>query len=510
MLEKMGRGIAKHHWPVMIFWIVVLVAAIVGSSARHGEPKDQFAVPGTQSQQALDLLATSFPTASGAGATVVYQAKTGSLNDPGPKAAVTQTVTNLKAIPGVSSVTSPYDPTPTAITFDQGNPQVKTANLNITPSGNVGYSSVSFAQPITSADQATTWFNQLKTAAQPAVDAGLGVTFGGGVADQGNPAPPGVSAYSSYIGLVAAIIILLLAMRSAVSMAVPIGVAVMSVLISGSLSKILEASFTVGSIGPILGDMIGLAVCIDYSLFIVTRYRQGLADGLEPHEAVGRAIATSGSAVLFAGVAVCLALCGLFIVGIPYITQIGFMAAMYVIVSMLAAVTLVPALLGALGPRINNGRIMHREPKPVDETMSGRWANLVSRRTGLIAALSIVILVVLILPVRSLELGLPDDGNVDPSLTVPVVPAHQRELRRRAERFAAAGDRPAGGRQRQRVTGAERVRHVADRRRRRARREERVPADPEQPAHLDRPEGGADGRDHAGGPDRGAELAAGR
>ncbi len=417
MLEKSGRFFAKHHWPVVIFWIVLLLVVGTVEKTHNGNTKDEFAVPGTQSQQALDLLSTSFPSASGAGATVVFNATSGSLNDPGPKAAVTQTVENLKKIPGVASVTSPYDPTPTAITFDQGNPQVKTANLNITPSGNVGYSAVTFNAPVTSPEQAKTWFDALTTAAQPAVNAGLGVTFGGGVADQGNPPPAGISAYSSYIGLVAAILILLVAMRSAVSMLVPIGVAVFSVSISGSLLKILEASFTIGSVGPILGDMLGLAVCIDYSLFIVTRYRQGLADGLEPREAVGRAIATSGSAVLFAGIAVCLALCGLIIVGIPYITQIGFIAALYVVTSLLAALTLVPALLGALGTRINNGRIMHREPKPVDETVSGRWANLVSRRTGLIAAISLAVLVLLILPVKSLELGLPDDGNDDPSLT---------------------------------------------------------------------------------------------
>ena len=417
MLEKLGRLAARFHWPVMIFWVVVLVGTAVLAADHPGTPKDQFAVPGAQSQQALDLLSTSFPSASGAGATVVFEAKTGSLDDDAPKAAVTQTIENLKKIPGVASATSPYDPTPTAITFDEGKPNLQTANLNITPSGNVGYSSVTFSSPITNPDQAKTWFDDLQAATKPATDAGLSVAIGGAVADQGNPPPAGVSQYSSFIGLAAAIVILLIAMRSATSMAVPIGVAVFSVVISGNLIKILEDSFTIGSIGPILGDMIGLAVCIDYSLFIVTRYRQGLADGLEPRDAIGRAIATSGSAVLFAGVAVCLALCGLFIVGIPYITQIGFVAAMYVVVSILAALTLVPAVLGALGHRINSGKIGHREPKPTDQTLSGRWAGVTSRRTGLIAAISIVILIVLILPVRGLELGLPDDSNIEPSLT---------------------------------------------------------------------------------------------
>lgn len=417
MLERMGRFFALHHWPVILAWVVLLVGLGIISSVHHGDTKDEFAVPGTQSQQALDLLQQSFPTASGAGATVVFNTKSGTLNDATAKAAVTQAVENLKKIPGVSSASAPYDPTPTAITFDQGKPDIKTANLDITPNGTVGFSSVNFNAPISNPDQAKQWFDAMKAAAQPAVDAGLNVTFGGAVADAGNPAPAGVSAYSSLIGLAAAIVILLLAMRSAVSMLVPIGAAIFSVSISGSLSKILEASFTMGSIGPVLGDMIGLAVCIDYSLFIVTRYRQGLEDGLDPRDAVGRAIATSGSAVLFAGVAVCLALCGLIIVGIPYMTQLGFVAAMYVVVSILAALTLVPAVMGALGPRINAGRVLHREPPPEERRLGARWASVTAKHTLLVAAISLALLVVLILPVRSLELGLPDDGNLDPSLT---------------------------------------------------------------------------------------------
>jgi len=417
VLENLGHTLARHHWPVIIFWVVVLVGTGAWAKANPGSTRDVFAVPGTQSQQALDLLADSFPSASGAGATVVYNTPDGNLNEPATQAAVAQTITNLKAIPGVSSVSSPYDPTPTSITFDEGKPDVKSANLNITPSGKVGFSSVQFTQPITSEAQATGWYADLRNAAVPATSAGVQVAIGGAVADQGNPPPPGISEYSKEVGLLAAVLILLIAMRSVVSMLVPIGAAIVSVAVSTSLTSFLEVNYTVGSIGPILGDMIGLAVCIDYSLFIVTRYRQGLADGLEPHEAVGKAIGTAGSAVLFAGVAVCIALCGLFIVGIPYMTQVGFVAAMYVVTSILAALTLVPAVMGALGHRINAGRFLHREPKSGHATLGMRWAGVVSNHSALVAVCSLLVLVVLVLPVRSLELGLPDDGNIDPTLS---------------------------------------------------------------------------------------------
>ena len=417
MLQRLGRFCAHHHRIVIVVWLALLIGAGVAAVARNGQPKDEFSVPGTQSQQALDLLSTEFPSASGAGATVVFKVSSGALTDATQEAAVNATLDNIKKISGVSSVSSPFAETPTTITWDEGTPSVQTAKQAITPDGQVGFASVTFDAPITSADQATSWFDQLQQAAQPATQAGIDVTFGGAVVDAGNPAPPGVSEYSKYIGLGVAVIILLFAFGSAVSMSVPIGTAVVSVTISTFLTTVLEASFTVGSIGPVLGDMLGLAVCIDYSLFIVSKYRSLRDEGQETLDAVGHALGTAGTAVLFAAIAVCLALCGLILVGIPYITQVGFVAAGYVVMSMLAALTLVPALLGAIGNHINGGRIFHRDHGPDFVGIGARWAGFIDRRRGLVGGVALVILVVLILPVRSMTFGLPDDGDIDPALT---------------------------------------------------------------------------------------------
>jgi RND superfamily putative drug exporter len=418
VLFRLGRFCARRHWPVLIAWAVAVIALGVIEAAHHGEPIDKFTIPGSQSQQALDLLAKDFPAASGTGAIVVYQAKTGTLNDPANKAAIDQTVTNLKAIPGVGSANSPFDPTPTGIAFNEGNPQLQTANQNINAAGTIGYSSVSFTSPLTGADQAADLYKQLTAAAQPAVNAGLNVQFGGAVTDAANAPPPGVSQYSELIGLVFAVVILLIVFGSATSMAVPIGVALVAVATSHNIVNILMASITIGSVAPILGSMIGLGVGIDYSVFIVSRHRQNLAEGMEVEDSIAHAMGTSGSAVLFAGIAVCIALLGLVVVGIPYVFELGYIASLFVAVTMLAALTFVPALLGALGPKINSGRIhKHDETGPQHETLSARWAGETAKRPVLFLVLGLVIMLALAAPVRSMQLGFTDDGNVSPELT---------------------------------------------------------------------------------------------
>jgi RND superfamily putative drug exporter len=180
----------------------------------------------------------------------------------------------------------------------------------------------------------------------------------------------------------------------------------------------LEASFSIGSVAPVLGAMIGLGVGIDYSLFIVSRYRQNLAEGMKPDNAVGAAVATSGSAVLFAGITVCMALCGLFFVGIPYVAQLGYISALFVGVTIVAALTLVPALLGALGTRIDSLAIHHHhESADIHKTISARWAAATSRHPVRYALVSLVILLVLAAPVFRIELGFTDDGDLAPELT---------------------------------------------------------------------------------------------
>jgi RND superfamily putative drug exporter len=354
MLQKIGSFCARRHWPIIIGWVFTVLALGVVSQAHHGEPKDKFEIPGTESQKAVDLLASQFPAASGTTAVVVFEAKAGALGDPPLRAAVEQTVTNLKALPNVSSVTGPFDQTPTGIEgVEQGRPVLQYGTLNINSSQTVGFASVQFSEQFGAKD-ATDVFGAVRKATQPAVVAKVGVNIGGPLADVGNPPDPGISQYSELIGLLFAVMILMIALGSLPSMAVPIGVALVSVGVSHAIVDILEASFSIGSVAPVLGSMIGLGVGIDYSLFIVSRYRQNLSEGMDPHAAIGTAVATSGSAVLFAGITVCMALCGLFFVGIPYVAQLGYISAVFVAVTIVAALTLVPALLGALGTKINS------------------------------------------------------------------------------------------------------------------------------------------------------------
>jgi len=413
MLEKLGRFMARHHWPVIGVWVVLLVGVGAFAAGHTGTAVDEFAIPGAQSQQALDLLEQDFPGAAGTNATVVYETPTGqTLTDAANAAAIGATVAELQKLPNVSTVSNPLDQQPTGITFDEGNPQLQQAYSLMNEAKTVGYSSVSYSTTITSQDEAKSLFQALEAATGPASTAGLNVTFGGAVTDAGNPAESGISDHSDQIGLGIAVIILLIALGSVASMSVPILTAIISVAMSTMIVSILMESFTIGTVAPILGTMIGLGVGIDYSLFIVSRHRQNLQEGMEVEQSIGRSIATSGSAVLFAGICVCIAMCGLVLIGIPYVSNLGLIASLFVAVTMVTALTLTPALLGAYGNRINALAIHHRkEETDPTKTFSGRWAHVTSRHPGAFAALAVVILITLALPLRSIELGFTDDGD---------------------------------------------------------------------------------------------------
>ncbi|MGI8778466.1 MAG: MMPL family transporter [Acidimicrobiales bacterium] len=418
MLGRLGVFCARRHWQVIVVWAVVVIGLSVVSLSHHGGAQDKFTVPGTQSQKAVDLLASQFPSAAGSSATVVFEATSGSLGDANHREAIDQTVANLRTLPKAATVTGPFDQTPTGIeSVDQGHATFRNQNLNINQAQNVGFATVPFSENF-SAKEAGTVFTALQAAAQPAVKAGLTVSFGGPLVDLGNPPDPGLSKYSEPIGLLFAVIILIIALGSFTSMAVPIGVALVSVVMSHHIVGILASAFAVNSVAPILGAMIGLGVGIDYSLFILSRFRQDLTEGMNPTEAIGNAVATSGSAVLFAGIAVSIALCGLYFVGVPYVAQLGYIAALFVGVSVITALTLLPALLGALGTRINSLSIHHHhETADIHKTVSARWAAATSRHPVRFMLISLVILLVLAAPVLRIRLGFTDEGDLSPALT---------------------------------------------------------------------------------------------
>ena len=321
--------------------------------------------------------------------------------------------------------------------------------------------------------------------------------FGGGVVDYLNQPKSAISDHADAIGLGIAVLILLIALGSVVAMAVPIFLAVFALTISSLLLVILEGHFTIGQVAPVLGTMIALGVGIDYSLFIVSRHRQNLAAGMDVEASIGRALATSGSAVLFAAITVCIALCGLALIRIPYVTTLGFTAAMYVAVTVTAAMTLLPAMLGLLGHRLNSLAIHHRaRARPVDDP--GRP---VGPRGG--PAQGAVLLRQPRHPAGPRGPGAEDRPRFHLRLQRPhrhdpaqgLRPARRR-VRRRCERSAARGRVPAAGRDR-RLARADGAHGAVRGDRGDARREVGIAAHPQQRRHRRHHRGHADAPDRS-------------
>ena len=409
-LDRLGRTAARHKWITIGIW--VLVAVVVGGWAQTagGKTTDVYTIPGAQSQKAQDLLEQRFPAQAGGTASVVFQAKSGTLSDPAAQAAITQTEANLA--PGQSPhVTLVLGPTTPAV-----------GPAFVSKDGTIGYIRVQYDEKATSLPPETV--KQLESAAAPAEQAGLRVEFGGPVVDYLSRDEGGDA---DVIGLFFAVIILLIAFGSVVAMSVPIGTALFGLAIALSIISLVAAVTDIGTVAPTLATMIGLGVGIDYSLFIVTRHRQNLAAGMEVNESIGLANGTAGQAVLFAGGTVVIAITGLALSGVPYVTRLGLMSAIAVAVMMVAAVTFVPAILGLAGRHINSIRVPHLRRKARAEThhsITGarpggweRWAMFMSRHRWPAVIISLAILLTLAAPVLSMRLGQTDDGTLPESLT---------------------------------------------------------------------------------------------
>jgi RND superfamily putative drug exporter len=409
-LDRFGRTAARHKWITIGIW--VLVAVVVGGWAQSagGKTTDVYTIPGAQSQKAQDLLEERFPAQAGGTASVVFQAKSGTLSDPANQAAIAQTEANLAPgrSPHVTQVLGPTTPVvgPAFVSKD----------------GTIGYVRVQYDDKATSLPPETV--KQLEAAAAPAEQAGLRVEFGGPVVDYLSRDEGGDA---DVIGLFFAVIILLIAFGSVVAMSVPIGTALFGLGIALSIISLVAAVTDIGTVAPTLATMIGLGVGIDYSLFIVTRHRQNLAAGMEVNESIGLANGTAGQAVLFAGGTVVIAITGLALSGIPYVTRLGFMSAIAVAVMMVAAVTLVPAVLGLAGRHINSIRVPHLRRKAraaAHHSVTGarpggweRWATFMSRHRWSAVIISLAILLTLAAPVLSMRLGQTDDGTLPENLT---------------------------------------------------------------------------------------------
>jgi putative drug exporter of the RND superfamily len=398
-LYRLGRACAKHHWLVIAVWLLVTIALAVGGRAIGSANNDNLSLPGTGSTQAQDLLQESLPDQANGTNPIVMQSTKGKLTDSANSKAIGQTVDALRKQPDVRSAVSPLS---------------KAGSYALSKDQKIGYIVVTLA-PAPS-DLSESDAQDVFDATAPASDAGLDVAAGGYL---GEALSQTSTESSEAIGLAAAVIILLFAFGTVTAMALPIVTAVLGLVSTLAILKLLSHVVDIPTVAPTLATMIGLGVGIDYALFLVTRHKQQLRSGMELRESIARATATSGGAVVFAGSTVIVALVSLLASGIPLVGAMGCAAAVAVVVAVLAAVTLLPALLGALGPRIDSLRVKLGRTHPDSHEPHGwrRWADGVSHRPWRSLLASTFVLLFIALPTLNLELGASDDGELPTDTT---------------------------------------------------------------------------------------------
>jgi putative drug exporter of the RND superfamily len=395
-LYVLAQWCTRHRRSVIVGWLLLLIVTAGVSSAYGGKKSTDFAIPGTESQEAIDLLSKRFPSQAGSTAQVVFVAKTpGGITSEKGKAAMTASLARMAKTPQVISVGDPI------------------AEQAVSQKGDVAFTEVRYA--VTSDKVTDAAVVALKRAAEPARDAGMRVEFRGDVISAHSNAENEGSHLGELIGIGVAIIVLLLAFGSVLAALTPIVNGLVGIGITIMMLNIAARFFNVNQFGPTLAIMIGLAVGIDYSLFIVSRHRLNLRGGMEVNESIARATATAGSAVLFAGLTVVIAISGLAVVGIPLLTSMGLSSALAVVIAVAIALTLLPSVLAGLGPKIDAFTLPGMKPKVEHDdtsakTLSARWAKRVTEQPGRWLLVGIVLMGVVAAPALSMRLGIPDDG----------------------------------------------------------------------------------------------------
>jgi RND superfamily putative drug exporter len=398
VLYAVGRFSVRRRFAVLGVWFMVTLVLVAVSHQLGDNTNDNLSLPGTDSQKAADILAKSFPSQANGTSPIVLHASSGKLTDSKYASAINQAAADVAKNPNVASVINPLTPQgASALSKDQA-----TGYLSVTLAVSPGKLSEGDAQKIIDG-------------ANPAKAAGLEVETGGQL---GQKVSKPSTESSELIGIIAAMVILTFTFGTVVSMLMPILTAILALLSSLAIIRLLSHVASVPSVAPTLATMIGLGVGIDYALFIVTRHFRGLKNGLELHESVARAVATSGGAVFFAGGTVTIALVSLAVAGIPLVTTMGLMAAIAVVVAVLAALTLLPALLGAIGPGINALRV--RSPREDPQAKAGlwaRWANDIAAHPVIAGVAALAILLPLAIPLLSMNLGQQDVAALSTSTT---------------------------------------------------------------------------------------------
>jgi putative drug exporter of the RND superfamily len=390
LLYRLAHAARRRRGLVLGVWLLVLLIAGIGAVGLSGKTTNQFSIPGTESQQALDHLRDKLPQAAGASGRIVFAAPQGkTITDPATQQAIDGVMAQIGKTNQVAGAFSPF------------------VTKAISPDQRIGLAQVQFS--VSPPEVTNETKDTIKTAVRAAAESsGLEVAYSQEIA--GEMVAIGAT---EGIGVVIAALVLVMTFGSLVAAGLPLLTALVGVGIGIGGLYGLTSVIDMSSTAPVLAMMLGLAVGIDYALFIVHRHRKQVLSGMDVDESIARAIGTAGSAVFFAGLTVIIALAGLTIVGIPFLSVMGLAAAATVAVAVLVALTLVPAILGFVGKRIVSEKAMARalEDKPRKEAFGYRWAKGVAKRPITAFLLIFVSLGALAIPAFSLEMGLPDDST---------------------------------------------------------------------------------------------------
>ncbi|MFD8581321.1 MMPL family transporter [Streptomyces californicus] len=421
VLHRTGTWCARHFVIVLVLWAVALAGLQVLQHAYGGDYSDDFSLPGTQSQDGLDVLKAHAPQAGGYSAQVVLHDPDKPLTSVSDQVATA--VTDLQKLPDVLSAQSPL---PSSGSTPPPPPDPNTGPLST--DGRTAYITVRFSVQPSTLDPS--YLDGVDQAVRPLRSAGVTVEYGGSLGELARPEPSDRT--SEAIGFGVAIVVLLIGFGSLLAAVLPLITALVCALCGLALLGLLAAAATFATVSPTLATMIGIGVGIDYALFLVTRHRQNLVDGRDPVAAAGNAAATSGHAVLLSGCTVIIALSGLWVSGIGFIGKLGLAAAVTVVTAVAGALTLVPAALGLVGRGIDRARVR----RPVAETVPAqrdgsdeggpdrggpggwhRYARRVERRPWWFLAGGVVLLAVLSFPALFIQLGHIGDGADPKSFT---------------------------------------------------------------------------------------------
>jgi putative drug exporter of the RND superfamily len=396
VVVRVAGWCVRHRGRVLIGWLVIVVAAIAVTSGIGTRAANQFSLGGTESQQAQDLLTQAFPAQSGDVDQVVFGARTGRITDPAVRAQIAPVLSRIRGLPHVSDVTGPY----------------QNGAAQISRDGRIAFATVTFDEQAPALSQPTV--ERVISTAEQARSPGLEVELGGAAIEETQTVSFGGA---SALGLAAAVVVLLIAFGSFLAMGLPIVTALLGLGTGFGAIALASQVIDMPNFSAQLAAMIGLGVGIDYSLFIVTRFRQSYND--DTGAATLTAMSTAGRAVLFAGSTVIIALLGMFALGVSFLNGLAVASAIAVFFTMLAALTALPALLSRIGRRISRGRVARSQRGLSGEDGNGfwaRWARLIRRHPWPAALTGLAIMLVIAVPALSLRMALSDAGN-DPAGT---------------------------------------------------------------------------------------------